>query len=96
MSFGDSDLAALFADMGVPCTIADVTVQGLVERPDDQILAGVGTAVVAHEVIVYVPTGSLEQLRVNALITIDGEQLRVREVMKIEDGAVTRARCSKR
>ena len=94
MVYGASDLAALFADMGVPIQIGSDVTKGLVDRAGEEMLESAGAgALVSTAVVVTVATGSLPGLVPGATIIVDGTSMKVQERREIDDGALTKIFC---
>jgi hypothetical protein len=88
-------LSAFFADMGVPVSFDGVTVRGLVDDIEElQQTNESGMSSVVARFRVTVPTAAFEDLRVGALIEVDGRELEVRERYRTQDGAITELYCT--
>lgn len=93
--FGEDDIDAMLAELGVPCVFGAVTVPCLVDTPDSVALAdaGLGGGVIAGKVAVTIRTDSLPGIDVGSEITVDGASYKVRVPLKQGDGATTVLLC---
>ncbi len=92
MGFGDDDIPAFSADMGVDVTLDGVTVQGLLDETD----AAAVTADGQVEGVVHGTTLTLSAqaraalevagLTVDSNITVDGRAFTVRDFLRVDDG----------
>ena len=94
MAFGDADLPALFADMGVDVVlqvIGQPATRGLVDRETEGAFDDPGSSRVAgRSVSVLIATGSLPPSAAGATVLVDTIIYRVRSVGPVDDGALTR------
>ncbi len=94
--FGPSDLDVLLADFGVPVVVGAVTAKGIVDAPDEEMLAGEFAGLVGRVTVVLVKTDAFSAvLSRGATITVDGAALKVHSYIRIDDGAYTRVVCVK-
>lgn len=92
MAFDDNNLALFLADMGVSVTDANGnTAQALLDSPDQvENLHGL-TGVVGTEFSLTFETVALS-MKQGDQITVAGSTYKVRDVLKIDDGAFSKAR----
>lgn len=92
MAFAEN-LAVFFADMGVDCvtTGTNVHFRGLLDTPDD-LLDQAGVPVVSTEYALTCVTADIAPagLVYSAGVVINGVTYTVREVLLLDDGALTR------
>lgn len=90
MAFGDADLPAFFADMGVPVTYGAVTVFGLVDAYDERDGSAQAMVDVADRITdVTVPADAFPVFPPRgALLTLNGAAYRVRDVVQQKDGGI--------
>jgi riboflavin synthase alpha subunit len=96
MAFGDSDLGAFFADMGVEITHNGYTCQGFVDandQLDQNAFPGTHARVVETQTVVTVPTEGIPQIVRDGPITVDGVVMSLRDAMQEKDGAITYLYC---
>ena len=92
--YGYSEIDTMLAEFGQDVSVAGVTVKGIVERRNVEVLEGEGFGV-AQEVIVTLKTGSLQGLGVGVAFNADGESFYVMEMKQTGDGAVTEVHLAK-
>jgi hypothetical protein len=96
MSFlGESDIAAMLADLavaggGVEVTLGATTVHGLLDREAVELFGGEMSAVIAADEVVHVQSGAIAGLSSGASITVAGVAYVVLKVLPYGDGAMTR------
>lgn len=95
--FSDAaEIAAFFAENGQPVSVAGDVTNGIVNRTGERVLVGVGGAAVAAEKIeVQIQTNTLPGLNVGVELSTDGEDLKVYQVLPIEDGAFQQILCAR-
>ncbi len=89
-----ADLPILLEDFGVPVTLGENTVRGLLDIADEEILdSGAPSPIIGKGVVFTLETGGLPGLAVGVTMTSEGATYKVRQMMQIGDGALTRALC---
>jgi hypothetical protein len=90
MAFGDSDLGAFFADMGVAVTFNGITVQGLLDQPME--LQGLGGGFGGVDISLpelTLPYNAFSPMPVEgSSITVAGTQYTVAKVTAEADGSI--------
>lgn len=88
MAFGDTDLAAMLADFGVPVVIGATTIAGIRHRHDElqTALGAPGEVYLGVLDAVDVATATLPALAAEGLLTVDGVSYRLRHQAPQEDG----------
>lgn len=93
---GDDDLDTFLAEFGVPVTGATVVAEakGIVEDVEQLLLPGEhGVASAGERVGVLMRTDRVPSLTVGDVIVVDGENLEVRERLRIHEGKFTQLFC---
>ncbi|HEY6108696.1 MAG TPA: hypothetical protein VIV56_07320 [Gemmatimonadales bacterium] len=93
--YRQADIAAMLAEFGVPITLGLTTVFGIVDRTEEEVLRGVGAHSLGERIEVTVETDSLPGLVLNVEVSVDGEMFGVRDVRRIDDGALTQFQCER-
>jgi hypothetical protein len=90
VAFGDSDLDVFLSDFGVTVSCAGVSTRGVLDAFDER-LAGheQPVEVVARMRVLTIKTGSLPGVAIEASIVVDGTTHAVRDILRVEDGALT-------
>ena len=90
--FGDSDVPALFADMGVPITVGGVAGLGLVDDADQILVQDVNRGqVVVLATTVTVQTSAFPTAKIGDVVAIvGGASFTIRERLRVGDGALTK------
>lgn len=86
------DLTPLFADFGVTATYGALTAQVLLDMPDQQIF---GDMQMSTEYAITYKAGDLTGLKRTDSITVNAIAYTVREVTRVDDGALMHATLSK-
>ena len=86
------DLTPLFADFGVTATYGVLTAQVLLDMPDQQIF---GDMQMSTEYAITYKTSDLTGLKRTDSITVAAIAYTVREVTRLDDGALMHATLSK-
>lgn len=86
------DFGAFFADFGVTATSGANTAQVLLDMPDQQIF---GDTQMSTEYAITYAAGDLPGLKRSDSITVNAVVYSVREVTKLDDGALLHATLSK-
>jgi hypothetical protein len=84
--FGADDLATLFGDAGVMATCGADSATVLIDMPDQIIL---GEMQVSADYMMTVRSGDLPALARGVTVTVDGVDYLVREIRRIDDGALS-------
>lgn len=102
-----AQVSMMFKKMGVAITVNGVTVVGIVDRTDEELLRGGYGHLIGRFIVVRVETDTLPDLEIGALLDIDpqtvisgggmvgSEVYRASRVLQEEDGAVTVIVCAK-
>lgn len=91
IAFRDGDVAALFADMGVPITIAGTSGLGLVDENDQIVVSNNGRGEVVGGIhTVTVQTSKFPPIANGQAIVVDGVTYTVRQKLKEGDAALTK------
>ena len=86
MRFGEADLDLFFADMGVPVTAGAETAIGLLDVADVQIPVGEEMVTTERHPTLRLRADALPSLERHQLLTADGAQYKVRDILLEEDG----------
>jgi hypothetical protein len=91
IAFRDGDVAALFADMGVPVTIGGTPGLGLVDENDQIVVSNAGRGEVVGGVhTVTVQTSQFPAITNGMPIIVDSVTYSVRQKLKEGDAALTK------
>jgi hypothetical protein len=91
IAFRDGDVAALFADMGVPITIGGTPGLGLVDENDQVVVTNNGRGEVVGGVhTVTIQTSKFPAVTNGMAIVVDGTNYTVRQKLKEGDAALTK------
>jgi hypothetical protein len=94
--FGDSDIPAMLADMGVPVTVGAVTAKGLVNLAGQDVFQGDMAPVKGKVVVMTVQTSAFPGIKSGDPVTVDGTTWTIRSVQPAGlDGALTQIACMK-
>ena len=90
-AFGDADIPALMADMGIAVTVGGVAGIGLLDEADeimvqDQMRGGVIMTATA----LTIQTSQFPNAAVNSTVVIGARQFTVRERLRVADGGLTK------
>lgn len=88
MAFGDDDLDTFFDEFAVCVVYRGVTKKGIVDE-NDVAAEGTPSRIVDRITSFTIPTSAFDLTRESA-IKVDGVAMKVRDFMKIDDGAITR------
>ena len=86
------DLSPLFADFGMPAQYGSLTATVLLDMPDQQIF---GDMQISTEYAITYKSADLAGLKRGDSITVNAVAYSVREVTKLDDGALLHATLSK-
>ncbi len=82
----DEDLSVLFADFAVTCTFGSLTALVVFDQPDE---AFVSNMQIITEYQMTYKSGDLAGLKHGSVVSINGTSYSVKDVRKINDGALT-------
>ena len=91
-----ADLPMMFAEFGVPVTLGAATTDGIVDRVGDETAAGFASHSVGTRIQVSVVEGTLPGIVAGALVTVDGVEYSVAQVLETDDGGVIQFLCGER
>ena len=95
MAFTEN-LAVFFADFGVPCSVGAVNFTGILDRPDETLsLAGVNVLSTMYQLAAQTSDVQAAGVVSGTAITMGGQAYVVRDVLLLDDGAVTSLTLSK-
>lgn len=89
--YGDADIAPMLAEFGVPMTYGQTTVSAIRDEADAEDIQAAGGAFVGRLVTVEYKTTALPALAAGAIVEVDGDFYTVVQVMRVGDGATSRA-----
>lgn len=90
------NLALFFADFGVPCSVGATNFTGILDMPDDTwSAAGVNVQGTGYLLQARTSDIALAAISSGTTVTVGGRAYVVRDVMLIDDGAVTHLTLSK-
>lgn len=92
--YNEAEIQAIIDEFGVAVVIAGVTSKGIVDRIDEELLAGMQTKAMGRMISVIVKTGTFPGLVERVQATVEGTVYRVREIMRLDDGALTKFLCA--
>lgn len=86
-----TDVSSMLNDpfMSVAVVYGAQTTRGLLDRPGQIVSTSEGD-VIASATSLTIQTGSLANIALDTAITVDGGSFKVRDVVKIDDGSLTR------
>jgi hypothetical protein len=89
----EADLDALLADFGVDVTgPSSMSGLGILDEPERVVVDG---QLISEDYILTVKTAEFGLLKYEDELTVDGEDFKVREPLKIDDGKVLKVMLSK-
>lgn len=90
-SFGDADIPALMADMGIPVTVGGVAGVGLLDEGDEILVQdAVRGQVVVLATTVTVQTSAFPSMKIGDAVVAGSKTFTIRERLRIRDGALTK------
>lgn len=92
--YGSKYTPLLLKEFGVDVEIGSAKVRGIRNIVDVEVLEGEAVSSVGTVTEVDVQTGALAGLEEGAEVKVDGVDFIARELRRVEDGALTRFRCS--
>jgi hypothetical protein len=91
VSLQDSDLDALFFDMGIAVVFGSQSIYGILDQPGNDIdLRSLGKVATTDFELTYRTTALSPAPNVQDLITVDGASYIVRDVSALDDGKLTK------
>lgn len=86
-----NDVSTMMTDpfMSIAVAYGAQTTRGLLDQPGQIVSTSEGD-VIASATSVTIKTGSLANITLDTAITVDGSNYKVRDVVKIDDGKLTR------
>lgn len=93
--FRAEDIQPMLDGFGIPATVGGVTARGIRDTQDEAVAAAEDGSFIGRVVTLIVKTGTFPGLAEGVAITVEGTAYTVRQQWLIEDGALTRVRCSK-
>jgi len=90
-SFGDADIPALLADMGIAVTVGGVAGIGLLDEADEVLVqdAARGQVVMMMSTLT-VRTTDFPSVAINTAVVVGSKNFTVRERLRIGDGGLTK------
>jgi hypothetical protein len=89
MAFGDEDLCVFFSDFAVPLVFNGVAAKGLVDSYD-QDLSPNGVSLQGRVTDVTLPSSAWSPFpKQGATVTVDGKDMKVRDIAQEKDGAIS-------
>lgn len=89
MAFGDEDLPALFADMGVTVVKGVESTLGILDDAENLVAQGLAPGMTGRGLALLLRTGALSNLAVDDALTVGGTPYVVRERLRLDDGALS-------
>jgi hypothetical protein len=90
-AFGDADIPALLADMGIAVTIGGVGGSGLLDESDEVLVQDqTRGAVVMMMTTLTVQTSAFPAVAIDAAVVIGARNFTVRERLRLGDGGLTK------
>ena len=88
------DLGIFFADFGVSVTLpSGLDILGLLDQPDD--VLGAGGMVLSSEYNLTLKTDDASGIMDGDILVIDGDSYEIRQIRKVQDGALSSVLLSK-
>jgi hypothetical protein len=90
-AFGDADIPALMADMGIAITVGGVAGIGLLDEADQIIVQDVNRGeVVATATTITIQTSAFPAAKIDDAVVANGKNFKVRERLRESDGGLTK------
>lgn len=90
-AFGDSDIPALMADMGIAVTVGGVAGTGLLDEADQILVQDVNRGeVVATATTLTIQSSAFPSVAIGAAVVIGSKNFTVRERLRESDGGLTK------
>lgn len=90
-AFGDSDIPALMADMGIAITVGGVAGVGLLDEADQILVQDMNRGeVVATATTLTVQSSAFPAVAIGAAVVAGGRNFTVRERLRESDGGLTK------
>jgi hypothetical protein len=89
----EADLAAMLADFGVPVTgPSSMSGLGILDEPERVVVDG---QLISADYVLIVKTAEFGLLKYGDEVTVDGDDFKVREPLKYDDGKLLKVMLSK-
>lgn len=90
-AFGDADIPALMADMGIAITVGGVAGIGLLDEADQIVVQDVNRGeVVATATTLTIQTSAFPAAKIDDAVVANGKNFKVRERLRESDGGLTK------
>lgn len=91
LPYGDADIPALLADMGIPITVGGVAGKGLLDEADEILVQDAQRGqVVVLATTVTVQTSAFPNMKIGNAVVAGSKTFTIRERLHIGDGALTK------